>query len=237
MLNRKARRLATILLAATALLITLGCESKAPPSEDSPAESADPAEDSAQSEEPEEPEESEELATGVVDVPEGWTQLDPRQLSEEDQAMLERAQKAQKALGGTLLRELTEAVSEDSYAEAVEVCNVRAPEIAESVRDEQDVAIGRTSFKLRNPDNEPPAWAEPYVDRRVPEASVLRSDDKLAYLLPIRLGQMCTGCHGPADSLAEGVPEQLAEKYPDDEATGFKAGDLRGWFWVEVPES
>lgn len=231
MVKRKATWLATLLLAATALLATLGCESKTPPPERSPAESADPPED------PDRVEESEELATAFVDAPEGWKQLDPQQLSDQDQAMLERAQEAQKALGSTLMRELTEAVSKDSYAEAVEVCNVRAPQIAESVRDEQQVAIGRTSFDLRNPDNEPPTWAEPYVDKRVPEASVLRSDDQLAYLLPIRLGEMCTGCHGPADSLAEGVPERLAEMYPDDEATGFQAGDLRGWFWVEVPES
>jgi hypothetical protein len=28
-----------------------------------------------------------------------------------------------------------------------------------------------------------------------------------------------------------------AAKYPKDQATGFKEGDLRGWFWVEVPPS
>jgi hypothetical protein len=27
----------------------------------------------------------------------------------------------------------------------------------------------------------------------------------------------------------------LAARYPDDRATGFAPGDLRGWFWVEVP--
>jgi len=29
----------------------------------------------------------------------------------------------------------------------------------------------------------------------------------------------------------------LAAKYPMDQATGFKEGDLRGWFWIEVPPS
>jgi NADPH:quinone reductase-like Zn-dependent oxidoreductase len=63
------------------------------------------------------------------------------------------------------------------------------------------------------------------------------SDDKLAYLLPIRLGAMCTNCHGPSARLADGVAERLEEMYPNDQATGFKPGELRGWFWVEVPES
>jgi hypothetical protein len=31
------------------------------------------------------------------------------------------------------------------------------------------------------------------------------------------------------------VREELAERYPADRATGFKVGDIRGWFWVEVP--
>jgi len=31
------------------------------------------------------------------------------------------------------------------------------------------------------------------------------------------------------------VREQLSTHYPDDAATGYQAGDLRGWFWVEVP--
>ncbi len=29
--------------------------------------------------------------------------------------------------------------------------------------------------------------------------------------------------------------ELIAESHPDDEATGFEVGDLRGWMWAEVP--
>ncbi len=32
------------------------------------------------------------------------------------------------------------------------------------------------------------------------------------------------------------VKEVLASGYPRDEATGFAEGDLRGWFWIEVPK-
>ena len=29
----------------------------------------------------------------------------------------------------------------------------------------------------------------------------------------------------------------LAASYPQDQATGFGAGDLRGWMWAEVPKT
>ena len=45
----------------------------------------------------------------------------------------------------------------------------------------------------------------------------------------------CLACHGPAEQIAPDVKELLAREYPSDQATGFQEGDLRGWFWVEVP--
>ena len=53
-------------------------------------------------------------------------------------------------------------------------------------------------------------------------------------LLPIRLQPQCTMCHGPAAAIADEVRAEIAASYPDDRATGFATGDLRGWFWVEV---
>jgi hypothetical protein len=34
--------------------------------------------------------------------------------------------------------------------------------------------------------------------------------------------------------LAFDVKEKLATFYPQDQATGFSAGELRGWFWIEL---
>ena len=60
-------------------------------------------------------------------------------------------------------------------------------------------------------------------------------DGRFAALLPIQLKVGCLGCHGPRESILPTVREALEAAYPDDKATGFKAGELRGWFWVEVP--
>jgi hypothetical protein len=43
---------------------------------------------------------------------------------------------------------------------------------------------------------------------------------------------MCLQCHGA--NIAPPVAAKLAELYPEDQATGFAAGDFRGLFWVEL---
>jgi hypothetical protein len=63
----------------------------------------------------------------------------------------------------------------------------------------------------------------------------LTSENRLAALLPIPTGAMCLNCHGTKDGIPADVVSALEEKYPGDQATGFEEGDLRGWFWVEVP--
>ena len=123
-------------------------------------------------------------------------------------------------------------------AGAVAFCHERAPEIARQVSKEKELKIGRTSHKLRNPDNAPPSWAEPAVQKKEARQYVMRGpDDQLGYLAPIKVGGVCVNCHGKKDELAPGVADKLDKYYPKDQATGFEVGDLRGWFWVEVPES
>ena len=59
-------------------------------------------------------------------------------------------------------------------------------------------------------------------------------------LYALRIGpghfqKLCLGCHGK--SIAPEVKAKLAELYPEDKATGFSEGDLRGAFVVtrDVP--
>lgn len=129
-----------------------------------------------------------------------------------------------------------EVLQSEGPAAAIEVCSQEAVEIAQRVGQEHGVQIGRTSFKLRNPANAPRDWVKPYVEQRVdsPQSLTLENGNHGA-LFPIRLDVKCLMCHGGPDDMLEQVSQELAKRYPDDEATGFKQGDLRGWFWVEVP--
>ncbi len=165
----------------------------------------------------------------------GWERVEADELSEPQHGQLEAADEARAALFGALLTELTTAISEDGPAHAIDVCKDDAPAIAERVSAQRGVRIGRTSWKLRNPANTPPVWADLALDAK-PTDPVHFADrsGRLGTLAPIRLAGACVQCHGSPDDLAPGVSERLADLYPDDRATGFAEGDLRGWFWVEV---
>lgn len=152
------------------------------------------------------------------------------------EAAKEKALAAKDALFEKLSGKLMAAVMADGPASAITVCNEAAPQLAQEVADEHNVKIGRTALKLRNPNNQRPAWAKGRMDvtRTKPQFLNLPKGG-VGAILPIMLKPQCLACHGPQEQLAEGVAERLAELYPDDKATGFQDGDLRGWFWVEVP--
>lgn len=143
---------------------------------------------------------------------------------------------AKNELFGKLSGRLMEVMQAEGPVKAIEVCSTEANEIASSVSEQLGVKIGRTSLKLRNPKNQPPEWAKKLFEKKPHEPQFANvSKGTTGALLPIKLQTKCLMCHGPVESLVPGVSEQLAKLYPDDQATGFQEGDLRGWFWVEVP--
>jgi len=169
-----------------------------------------------------------------VEEPSTWETVEEENLNEAQVAQRDRALAARDALMGKLKKRLIEVVSTDGFPAAITVCKEDAPRLAKEVSKEQALSIGRTSHRLRNTANQPPAWAKALVEDKIADPTYLTSQDSLAALLPIRTGPICLSCHGPEDGIAADVMKALNEQYPDDQATGFEEGDLRGWFWVEV---
>ena len=58
-------------------------------------------------------------------------------------------------------------------------------------------------------------------------------DGGARFMAPIMTGPLCLTCHGA--QLSPAVKAALAKDYPGDQATGFKAGDLRGAFSIVWP--
>lgn len=56
----------------------------------------------------------------------------------------------------------------------------------------------------------------------------------LRYLKPLTQGPLCMTCHGPKENIPSEVQGILKEKYPEDRATGFLVGDLRGAISVKI---
>lgn len=154
-----------------------------------------------------------------------------------DEAALERGAELLAPFKKNLKAALIEGMQQGP-TEAMSVCQVQAPEIAASLSVD-GIKVGRSSHRLRNPANTGPAWSEAVLDlyladdsNRAPRITRL-ADDRWGYVEPIVVQPLCVTCHG--DALAPEVRSRIDELYPDDAATGFKVGDLRGIFWAEFP--
>jgi len=106
----------------------------------------------------------------------------------------------------------------------------------------EGIAVGRTSARLRNPANRPRPWMAAVVARyavaraRDVDGFVVDLGDRIGLLRPIVEQPMCDRCHGPVDTVDLTVRSELARRYPADRALGFRSGDVRGWYWVELPK-
>lgn len=124
--------------------------------------------------------------------------------------------------------------------EAIQACSTQAPEIAARHSD-LGVRVGRASHRLRNPANVAPDWVAPVLDAYLTPGGDLEprvvelAGGGTGYIEPIMLSPPCLVCHG--ELIDPSVLTRLADLYPDDQATGFAVGDLRGVFWVEFPRS
>ncbi|KLU07533.1 Cytochrome c family protein [Rhodopirellula islandica] len=192
-------------IAGTFLLVNLGCQKSAPPVT----------------------EDVSEQDASAVSIVEGETPSE-----EQKQAMLQ----AKDALFQKLSGRLMEAMGSQGPAGAIAVCQKEANQIATDVGDQHGVMIGRTGVRLRNTKNLPPSWAKSMTEAKVSTPQfVSLTNGHAAALLPIQLQSQCLMCHGPTEQIAPVISDQLTKLYPNDQATGFREGELRGWFWVETP--
>lgn len=183
---------------------------------------------------------SKELEPPQADpTPPRWDVVDAEDLSPQERAQLTHAEQSRGVMGQRLMGEVNRAAAEAGYAHAIDVCREEAGPIAAEVAEQRKIAIGRTSSRLRNPENLPPVWARNHVASDTREQLVVRDHDgTVGTAVPIFLAAPCANCHGTEKQLADGVAEALSESYPEDRATGFRKGELRGWFWVEAgPEA
>ena len=141
-----------------------------------------------------------------------------------------------------LRRELTAALDQGGPAFAINSCHVDVTGVIQRIARGEGVTAGRTSDRLRNPTNIPATWAAPLVSanagRRARDVDGYAVDlgAAVGVLRPIVEQPMCASCHGPVDRLDPAVRKVLAERYPADKGLGFTEGEIRGWFWVEVPK-
>jgi hypothetical protein len=156
-------------------------------------------------------------------------------------ALLDEAKSAAMALGKALKSELQAALQARGPIGALDVCHVRAPELAKQVSAETDFTVRRVSLKNRNPSmGVPNEWQrevlESFEQRRdkgenpkaIAYADTVGKEFRFMKAIPTEA--ICLTCHG--DDLQAELAAKLRDLYPDDKATGFNEGDLRGAFVV-----
>jgi len=142
-----------------------------------------------------------------------------------------------KGLGGALRNGLAK-----GPVEAISACRLDAPRITGEIGEGRMMTVGRTSHRLRNPDNAPEDWMRPLLDeyRHVEPSpgssrTVDLGDRGMGYVEPIYLKPLCATCHG--ENVDPKLLASIREQYPDDEAVGFRVGEFRGLFWAVTKES
>lgn len=165
-----------------------------------------------------------------------------RPLSNEEKQVLVNGAKTQiMSLAGALTATLKQGIQANGHATSVQLCNVQAPAITESVSAAGGLTewtISRTSLKLRSPANAPEKWVEQVMKdfelrkakgelaKDIAHTEVRDGKFYLIKAIPTQVG--CLACHG--SDVAEDVASNLADLYPGDKATGFNEGDIRGVF-------
>lgn len=138
-----------------------------------------------------------------------------------------------------LQQALKAALAAGGPAGAIEACATIAPALAERLSAESGASVRRTALLARNPTAKPDAFeretmtawrTNPVDEGGKPLVRTVSIDGKkgpeVRWIRAIPTQKMCLQCHGQA--LGPGVAEALAARYPDDRATGFSEGELRG---------
>lgn len=153
-----------------------------------------------------------------------------------------------KGFMGALKGQLKGALKSGGPVVAIQVCNTEAKAIAQAHSQTSGWEIGRTSLKLRNPDNAPDTWEMAALEKFEARKAAGEDPKKIEFYEVVNQGgkqvfrymkaiptaeKPCLACHGP--KIKPEVAKTLDKLYPQDKARGFKPGDIRGAFTITQP--
>ena len=163
-----------------------------------------------------------------------------------DDAMLIEARKVAITLPPKLLAALQQEISKSGPEGAILVCKDMAPKMADEISRQTGWKIKRVSLKARNDARAiPDAWEKAALedfDKRAaagePPAQLEKGekiDNEYRYVKALPVQPLCLSCHGPVEQLTPAVKSALTQHYPNDLATGYSVGQIRGAISVRKP--
>ncbi len=169
-------------------------------------------------------------------------------IADMDQHKME-AKKITGAFFQELKGELVKGMKSGGPVAAIGVCNKIAPAIATKHSQASGWEVARTSLKLRNPDNAPDAWETRVLKQFEERRAKGEGPDTLAFaekveedgdqyfrfmkgiVMPPMEKMPCLKCHG--ENIDPKTAAKIDELYPEDQARGYKAGQVRGAFTLK----
>jgi hypothetical protein len=145
---------------------------------------------------------------------------------------------------GTVKPLLTSTIQEQGPVAAIGVCAERAPALADQLSEETGWSVRRVSLKPRNAERaRPDDWEREQLERFAARAAegvpgpMLNHgevvDGSYRYMQAQPVGGVCLVCHG--ETIDPAVAEAIRTYYPDDRATGYRLGEIRGAITLTAP--
>jgi cytochrome c551/c552 len=142
----------------------------------------------------------------------------------------------------TLGKNLMNAINTKGTAEALDFCSTKAYTLTDSMATVLHANIKRVSDKNRNPLNLADSSQTAFIEQckiqveqgQKPVPAIRELNGKYLAFYPIITEEMCMQCHGTVESeIKVETLQKIKERYPDDKATGYKPGQIRGAWVVE----
>lgn len=161
----------------------------------------------------------------------------------DEREMAREAREVAKSLVKQLGAALKQALSESGPDGAISVCRDTAPMLAASLSRETGWKVSRVSLKTRNPlIGQPDAWEQQVLRDFDEAAAAARNTTRLEhtgivtepdgryfrYMKALPVKPLCLTCHGSDKLIPDSVRARLQKEYPNDRATGYYAGQIRG---------
>jgi hypothetical protein len=138
-----------------------------------------------------------------------------------------------------LLANVGKAMQTGGPVYAVELCNLQASTIVDSLNQANNCVITRISEKNRNPANHLKTASDKNLWKVFETGetgdTIIQEQNKLVFYKPIHTGlPACLKCHGqPGSDIDVATFDKINGLYPADLATGYKLNDFRGLWKIE----
>ena len=163
----------------------------------------------------------------------------------DQESTVQKASAASNALLQRLGSELVGQMQNGGPMAALHFCSQNALHLTDQIGKEHNLSIKRVSLENRNPINMPSSAEKSVLERwkkmqqsgaPLPPYELTTQNGSYSYNKPITIAmEACLKRHGDISGNTA-LYKAIKELYPEDKATGYKMGDLRGMIVVTIPE-